>query len=476
MKHIILFTALLLALSSGATAQKLTISEAIPLRSDLAFDILGEMGGHTLFFRNRNASFEIQALDQNLQEAWLRKIELDRRLPRILDVVPGDEKFTVIYQYKDNANTILKAHQYGPGAELQDSTDIINLGTLFFTPNFSVVRSEDRSKSLIYYTEKQDLIKAVCFDHNRMEMLWQAAIQPMDFNFFQDFQQAIVNNNGNMYLVIERNNFRTKRETHHFEILFYKGATSLLRKTTVPMSDLLTFDTRFTYDHLNGSLIACGLFSDKNLGRADGYFYLKVNPALQGGFMFNAQPFDDAFLTNLLGKKADKAKGMPEAEVRDLVLRLDGGVLLIGERTRLFQRNAAATNQGFYDPTVGFAVDFYYDELFVISIHPDGREHWSTVLHKKQYSQDDDGVYSSFFLLRTASSLRFLFNDEIKYENTVSEYVLKGNGRFKRKSLLSTENLRLRLRFRDAVQINANTVIIPSERRNRLKLVRLEYN
>ena len=193
-------------------------------------------------------------------------------------------------------------------------------------------------------------------------------------------------------------------------------------------------------------------------------------------FMINAQPFEDNFIANLLGKAADKAKGIPEAEVRDLVLRLDGGVLLIGERTRLFQRNAATTNQGFYEPTAGFAVDFYYDEIFVVSIHPDGRKHWATVMHKKQYSQDDDGVYSSFFLLRTASSLRFLFNDEIKYENTVSEYVLKGNGKFKRKSLLSTENLRLRLRFRDAVQTDASTVIIPSERRNRLKLVRLEYD
>lgn len=476
MKRTILLMVIMAALSHCLTAQKLTISESIPLRSDLAFDILGEMGGHTLIFRDRNASFEIQALDANMKEAWSREIELDRRLPRILDVVPDDEKFTVLYQYKNNSNTMLKAHQYGPGAELKDSTDIINLGTLFYTPNFSVVRSEDRSKSLIFYTEQQDLIKAVCFDHNRMEMLWQAAIQPMDFNFFQDFQQAIVNNDGNMYLVLERNNFRSKREDHHFEVLFYEGATSLLRRTVVPMPELLTFDARFTYDHLNGNLIACGLFSDKNLGRADGYFYMKVDPTLTDGFMLNAQPFEDAFVANLLGKEADKAKGIPEAEVRNLVLRLDGGVLLIGERTRLFQRNAATTNQGFYDPTAGFAVDFYYDEIFVISIHPDGRKHWSTVMHKKQYSQDDDGVYSSFFLLRTASSLRFLFNDEIKYENTVSEYVLKGNGKFKRKSLLSTENLRLRLRFRDAVQTDANTVIIPSERRNRLKLVRLEYD
>ena len=113
--------------------------------------------------------------------------------------------------------------------------------------------------------------------------------------------------------------------------------------------------------------------------------------------------------------------------------------------------------------------------MFVISIHPDGKTHWKTILHKKQYSQDDDGIYSSFFLFKTPSNLRFLFNDEIRYENTVSEYVLNGVGAYERKSLLSTANLDLRLRFRDAMQVSAQELIVPSERRNRLRLVKLQY-
>ena len=120
-------------------------------------------------------------------------------------------------------------------------------------------------------------------------------------------------------------------------------------------------------------------------------------------------------------------------------------------------------------------IDYYYDELFVISIHPTGQEHWATVLPKKQFSQDDGGIFSSFFLFKTPSKLRFIFNDEIKNENTVSEYVLGGTGAFDRNSVLSTSGLELKLRFQDAVQINGNELLIPSERRNRLKLVRLNY-
>ena len=47
-------------------------------------------------------------------------------------------------------------------------------------------------------------------------------------------------------------------------------------------------------------------------------------------------------------------------------------------------------------------------------MHPDGSNHWEKVLHKKQYSQDDDAAYSSYFLLKTPTALRVIFNDEAK--------------------------------------------------------------
>ena len=74
-----------------------------------------------------------------------------------------------------------------------------------------------------------------------------------------------------------------------------------------------------------------------------------------------------------------------------------------------------------------------------------------------------------------ASSLRFLFNDEIRFENTVSEYVVNGRGEFDRNSLFNTRDLSLRLRFRDGVQTAGNELVLPSEHRNKLRLVRMTY-
>lgn len=457
-------------------SQKITVSEPIVLRSDIAYELIGDVGGNTLVFRDKGTTFEVVAFNKQLKEAWAKDIELDSRQPKIIGIVAGKSDFTIVYQYRQKSHTIIKAHKYGPGANLLDSVSLADLGYLFYNPGFEFVRSEDRSKALIYFLERQEVIKAYSIGLDNLHLKWQAVLQPEDFSYYQDFREVLVDNDGNMTLVLDKNNFRSKREEHHFEIHTYYGVSARLLKYKIPVANKLTYDAYFTYDHLNKRLIAAGLYSDKNLGKADGYFYLSIPPEQHEEHQLTFHVFEEDFISALLGKESDKTKGIAEASIQEVVLRLDGGVLLIGERNRTFERRAAGMNRTFYDVGSRFAVDYYYDEVFVISVHPNGETHWKTVLHKKQYSQDDDGMYSSYFLFKTASNLRFLFNDEIKYENTVSEYVVKGNGDFERHSLLSTENLKLRLRFRDALQVNAGELIIPSERRNRLRLVRLEYN
>ncbi|MCB0568550.1 MAG: hypothetical protein KDC66_02250 [Phaeodactylibacter sp.] len=458
-----------------AFSQKITVSEPITLRSDIAYDLIGGLGGRTLLFRDKNTSFEVVAFDQRMQETWSKELELDPRQPKPIGVVGRKMDFVLLYQFRMRSHTLVKAHKYGPGANLLDSVAIMDLGTLFYSPNFVFERSEDRSKGLIYYIEKQDLIKAFAFDLDNMKLLWETALQLEDFNAFQNFRQVIVDNEGNMTMILEQDNYRSKRDAHLFEAYTFYGQSRELLKYDLPMNGRLTYDVKFTFDNVNGLLVGGGLYSDKNLGRADGFFYLSVDPYSPEHYRLAFSEFDEDFVASVMGKEADRAKGVSEVEVTDIVLRMDGGILLVNERNRTFERRTANMSRTFYDVNGRFAVDYYYDEVFVISIHPNGEAHWKTVLHKKQYSQDDSGMYSSYFLFRTPTSLRFLFNDEIKYENTVSEYVLKGNGDYERNSLMSTENLKLRLRFRDALQVSNSELIVPSERRNRLRLVKLEF-
>lgn len=454
--------------------QVLTVSEEIPLSSDVSYEVLGELGNHILLFRNRKTEFEIQAFNAQMKESWSKELILDRRLPSVLGIVPTTEDFTLLYSFREKGNTLIKAHRYDPAANLVDSSLLINLGYLFFTPRFELVRSEDRSKLLLFYVENQDVIQAYSFDLPTQSMLWEHKFALDDFLYGRDFTQAIVDNRGQANFIFQKDNFRSKRKEHFYQIYTYNGASEPTI-ANIPMEEYLSYDVFFEADNLNNQIIAAGLYADNNTERAMGFFYLRYSPKSADMPVTKFTPFSEAFLQNLLGRDYREEKGLTEASVREIVLRRDGGALLIAERNKQLQRRTSTTSRVYYDPSERNLVDFYYEEVFVLSIHPDGQLHWETILHKKQYSQDDNGMFSSYFLFETPGRLRFLFNDEIRFENTVSEYVINGLGEYDRNSLFSTAKLDLRLRFRAATQISPTELIIPSERRNRLKLVRVTY-
>jgi hypothetical protein len=305
-----------------------------------------------------------------------------------------------------------------------------------------------------------------------MQVLWDKTVA-VDEGFYESGLKAMaLSNAGEFFLVNERNNRRSKMDEHEFIILTVDGRVDQI--TRVPLGDFLTNDMRFIYDNQNRRLVAAGLYADKNRDRANGIFYLSLTPGDTAGRVLRYEAFDDKFMSILRRKDVEEDKGIDDAEITQLILRQDGGVVAVAERRREIQRGTAV-GRGFWREGMRVVMDFYYDDLFIVAINPDGSVHWKTVLHKKQYSQDDEGTFSSFFLARSPEKIRILFNDEIKYENTCSEYVLSPDGDFDRNSLMNTLGQNLRLRFRDALQISAGECLVPSEFRNKLKLVLLKF-
>ena len=471
MKNFFLITALLSVVSGFA--QTVSVSPPILMRSDTEYELIGNINDNTLVLEKEGEDYKVQCFDKQLQMSWDKELELDKKRPEMVSIIPTPTNFSVVYHFKERGNTILKVSKYNAAANMIDSARVKDLGRVFYTPNYRVIASKDKSKILFYYFHESKEIHAYSFDLQTMKLLWENILVLDDTNLTRDFHQILIDNGGNMHLVFDKENRKFKQEDHHYEIYEYGPRMgNAIFRYTVNMQGYLTFDAFFDYDNLNEHLLAGGLFYQDNRGWAEGYFYLKIPAGNPDGHLLNFQLFDEAFIATLRERKIGKDKGIPEAEVQEIVMRRDGGIILIGELSKKHERQpvGVAPVPGAYG-----AVDYYYDDVFAISVHPDGTEHWKQIMHKKQYSQDDDAAYSSYFLLKTPSALRVIFNDEAKHETTVSEYVLKGNGEADRNAVMSTESQKLRLRFRDAVQVASNELIVMSESRSKLKLVRVTY-
>lgn len=473
MKRLLCGLFLFAGMFSSLSAQKITVSEAIGLRDDLAYDILGEWSGQFLLLRDQAVAFKVQGFNREMEQVWEKDLELDKRRPQILDVINEKRGFVIAYTFRQDLKLHLKLHRFDPAANLADSATIATVGDELFPLTFHSLVSEDRSKMLVYKVERYKEIHAWSIDLDSLDLLWEYTFSPEDLDFDRDFQQMIIDNDGNMFCILSKDN---RKSADHFYEIFYYGPSSenMLQRFVVDMGEKYTYDIRFSYDHLNRHLVAGGLYAVENLTRADGSFFMLLALSRPDQVSLQFRELDDTFALSFMGKNFNnKNRGITETTVREIVLRKDGGFLMIGERERIYQRNLSG---GRLDMLGGrFVVDYYLDDLFIISYNPDGTVHWENVFHKKQYSQDDDAMYSSYLLVKTPTNLRLLFNDEIRHENTVSEYVISPTGQSDRNAVMSTDYQSLRLRFRDAVQVAANEVIVPSERRSKLKLVRITY-
>ncbi|MEO0731834.1 MAG: hypothetical protein AAFZ52_03295 [Bacteroidota bacterium] len=472
------FLALLTLLSTSGRAQVLTVSDEMTMRSDTEYNLLGKLGGQVLLLQDRDTKHLLTAYDRNMRQIWEKELELRGRNIRLLETMAKQDGtgFHLLYLYRDKGRNHLQLDRYNPAGNLQDSVTLVDFGLFLSAPQDEVFYSEDETKALLLFTEQQSKVRCLGIDLTEMKLLYDKELEPEKFFFGEDFMQAEVSNDGETFFIIERDNFRSKRKEHKYEIHRLRE-NDQPRSFELAMGDSLTYDIYFRYDNRNGTLTGGGLYSTKDFTHANGYFWINVDPDQATIAQPDFTPFPLTLIKNIEGKKFKKKNpGIDELSVRDLVLRRDGGGLIITERNRQLERRSnASRTQVLNNYGIRPLVDYHYDELVVFSVHPDGQPHWSNILHKKQYSQDDGGVYSSYLLMENPSSLRFLFNDEIRFENTVSEYVVNGRGEFDRNSLFHTRDLQLRLRFRDGLQVAADEVVLPSEHRNKLRLVKMTY-
>lgn len=476
----LLLLAFLSLLCTCVRAQILTVSDELTMRSDTEYDLIGKLGGQVLLLQDRDTKHLLTAYDRNMRESWEKELELRGKNIRILQTVPKQDGtgFHLVYIFRKRGRNFLQVDQYNPAGNIQDSVTLVDFGVFASTPEDEVYRSEDDTKLLLLVAEQSTKVRCLGISLDSLGLMYDKELEPERFFFGDDFMQAEVANNGQMFFVIDRDNFRSKKKDHRYQIIRMDPRVKVptTHEMEITLGDSLTYDIFFRYDNANEKLVAGGLYTTKDFTRANGYFFintLPTNTKAEPSF----HPFPLPLIRNVEGKRFNKKNpGIDELSVRDLVLRRDGGALIITERNRQLERRSNASRvQVINNYGIRPLVDYHYDELVVFSVHPDGRAHWSNILHKKQYSQDDGGVYSSYLLMENPRSLRFLFNDEIRFENTVSEYVVNGRGEFDRNSLFHTRDLDLRLRFRDGVQVAANEVVLPSEHRNKLRLVKMTY-
>jgi len=391
--------------------------------------------------------------------------------------------------------------------------------------DFSI--SKDSSKLLIYnqnpeQKKTQETFSIYVYDQE-MNQMWEKEITLPYPDESVDVERFEIDNDGNVYILNKvftdgGKKVKRGRVNYRHTILAYSATGEKFVEYPLELRDLFITDLTFKIAN-DGHLVCAGIYSQNGISNARGTYFFRLNPKTKEVYANNTKEFEFDLLTADLSKrkksKAEKAEESgnvkKQAEIASftldhLILRNDGGAVLVGEQYFVQEDNSNFNNGlagnrfgvgGFNNSRFGrnvggnFSYIYNYNDLVVANIRPNGEIEWATRIPKNQQTRDDGGYFSSYAMSIVKDKLFFVFNDDSRNYNRDDNklYSFSGNtrrtlislaqvnrdGSLEMSPLINNEQDNLLFRPKVSRQTGKREMILFGERGKKFKLASLQF-
>jgi hypothetical protein len=465
---------MLLIILQRSDAQVVTVSEEINMSRDANFDLLGLYDGRILMSREVDYDVSLLGFDNKLFQVMDKSLSLESKKPIIIGVSPGKKTIDVFYANVKKELITLFLRRFDSQGNLVSSMTIKEMSWSGSIPKVKMTSSLNKNWVVLHSMDNDENLQVLYIDMEQMLLAGDHYYSMNNLNFRTNFKDIIVTNTGEMLIVLDNTQAFSKKMDAEI-IIIHSGIETEQPKLSV--KNFTPYNIRsnlLKLDESNRKLVLTSLYADRNTVESPGIVLCTYDLQKKDWGKIGFVPFELEIPADQRAAKRTRFEVFADLKLDEILIREDGGLLAFFEDRKEYERSLYQGRRDFYG--MRFAIDYYYDDIYVLAVSPNGQLEWQKRLQKKQYSFDDDALYSSFYIFKTPSAARIIYNDEIKNENTVSEYILTGSGQSERRNVLNTNRQDLRLQIRNALQISPNEFIIPSVKRNRLKLVKVTYS
>jgi hypothetical protein len=360
---------------------------------------------------------------------------------------------------------------------------------------FGIHTSRDEEKMMIviappYDKEGDEEFNIIMCDKD-MNVLWKKAITlPYPDKLF-GLAKMRCDEDGNIYvlgrLFKEKKERERKQQNYSYRMIVYTNQGENKVDYEIKLENKFITDISFAINDKD-EVVASGFYSKIGGYAVDGAFYMVMDSHGKEVKLASIKEFTIDFLTQGMTereekkakKKDDKGKDLElyQYDMDELVLRDDGGAVLVGEQ--------------YYTRTVSYPCGngntctrtyYYYNDIIVVNVDPTGKIQWAEKIPKRQVSSDG-GYYSSYCLAVNGSKLHFIFNDHKdnlapKKQGDWKNYnfgdkngivtlaTIGSDGVVKREALFSLSETEVNIRPKVSEQINDTQLLLFGEKRKK---------
>ncbi|HTL83413.1 MAG TPA: hypothetical protein VL651_16975 [Bacteroidia bacterium] len=329
-----------------------------------------------------------------------------------------------------------------------------------------------------------------------MNTSWTKDISPPYQDQFFSLDNYIVSTQGDVYMlatVSKDRSVMTRAQrratpTYYHTVLIYDRSTDELVEYKVDLDPKFISDVKMTVND-SGDIICAGFYSNKSSNDVIGSFFMKIDKKTKEVVKQGTMDFSQDFLAEFMSpRKVKSGKELANYDLKYLVLRDDGGAVLVAEQYyEILVQN--------YDPAskmYTYTYYYYYNEIIVVSINADGQIAWEKKIPKYQVSRNDLGYYSSFSFAVSGDKMYFMFNDspknmdlkngdKYKYMTNPKKSVavlvtMDSYGNQQRQAMFSNDDLKIILRPKLFMQSSDTQLYLYGEKGSTFKLASVKIS
>ncbi len=488
-----------------AGAQRIVYST--PEKDDsrrLNFEIAGKVGGNFLIYKNTRGKSWISVLNNDMEQVASVEQKYVPQNDRMINAdffAYGDFCY-MIYQYqKKNIVYCMASKIDGNGNKIGEviQLDTTQIGFAANNQIYTVVGSEDKSRIIVFKINsknKKNYLMTTLLLNDKLETLRRSVIGiPMEDrqDYLNDFH---LDNEGDLVFT----HFSRHNNDHISAASFVikKADSDTLIYNPLNIEKTWLDEMHVKVDNFNKRYLLTSFYFRERRGNIDGlYFFIwdKMNSKMH---LEDTATFTEDFRKEARGDATVKM-AFNDYFIRNIITRRDGGFVIGSEAYYTTSRfnnwnrwdylygspYRSFNNSSYYSPYysnlwwssrgAGQGVRYHADNIAVISFDPKGKMEWNNVMGKSQYDEESDDMLS-YQLMNTGGQIHFLFNQQERKSNLLSDFSITPEGQMTRNPTLKNLDKGYEFLPKYGKQVSARQMIVPCIFRNQICFAKIDYN
>jgi hypothetical protein len=498
---------IILCTSLSMSAQKIVYSEYDKDDSRrMPFEIVGKIGGNFLVSKYTKGRYWISVLDNEMQQ--IGKVEQDYvpNNDRMINMefFPYNDFCYMIYQYQKKNVVYCMASKIGPdGNKIGDvmELDTAHIGFAANNNIYSTLVSEDKSKLVVFKINSKNrrvFVMTSLLMNDKLELQKKSRILiPMEErnDYVNDFH---LDNEGDMIFSKFTRTGGDNISRAAFVIKYAQADTLLVKELDIEKTWL--DEIHIKVDNFNKRYFLTSFYFQERRGNIDGFYFYVWDKKTAEPVFETTTAFSDELRKEARGDASVKT-AFNDYFIRNIITRRDGGFIIGSEAYYTTSRfnnwnrwdylygspywGSSFNNSSYYSPFYNNyfrssrfnnqSSRYHADNIAVLSFDKEGKLEWNNVVGKTQYDDESDDLIS-YQLVNTGGELHFLFNQQERRNNLLSDYSITPTGEMTRNPTLKNLDKGYEFMAREGKQVSSRQMIVPCLYRNYICFAKIDYS